>query len=148
MGDPDEKRFAFQARAAAVQREASALVMAVSELFTVIFATRRWPEESTEPSRSWNERGAELVEEWKGLEPPPRLEPLWKELEAQFGELAELIAAAADLRRFSKSDLVEQMVLLQAAFNRLLQSMNETEARLLNEERALQRLSRGDAGGG
>jgi hypothetical protein len=140
-GRPDQKRFAFQLRAAAIQREASGLVLAVSELFTVIFATRRWPEERTDEARLWSERGSQLAGEWRRLDPPRVLEPLWRERESQFRGLAELIAAVPEARELSGSDLVDRVRELQIGFNRQLETLNETQSRLLDEERALQRLS-------
>jgi hypothetical protein len=145
---PIEERLAFGFQAAAIQLELSQLVVKVATLFTHIHSTGSWPSSDGQRSRSWADRGVELVDEWISLEPPRTLAPVWEELSAQFDVLVGLLQAVPELSDQVDGKLSASTTVLQAAFNQQLHIANEWEAKLFEEERRLRQSAGGDGKSG
>jgi hypothetical protein len=137
VSKPSGQRLAFQAKAAAVQQEASRLILVTTALFGRLFATAAWSEEDVATSASIAKRGAAMAEAWRGLEPTSSLEPIWKDLSTQFDALAGLFAEVGALRDVPTSALLVRIRVLQASFTDRLERMNRLETRLVESEEIL-----------
>jgi hypothetical protein len=131
---PSKKRLEFQGQAATIQQEASRLILRTTELFGWIFATNTWPSGASEDTEALSELGISLADQWRQLEPPRSLEPLWQDLVGQFDDLSRLFDEVAELRDHSGPVLMEKVRALQTAFTGHVELMNQAEMRLLETE--------------